>query len=91
MWELCSGPEDAQVAFAWYDLHNGDELGIVLCGLQGSGPQPPVVDDEESSNEGASEECEMENTQEIEMWETINANLDKLEPLVDVDGMTRDE
>ena len=62
-----------------------------MCGLQGHGPRPPVVDDEPSSNEAGSEEGEMENTQEIEMWETINANLDKLEPLVDVDGMTRDE
>ena len=91
LWELCSGPEDAQLAFAWYDVQNGDELGIVVCGLQGHGPKPPVVDDEPSSNEAGSEECEIENTQEIEMWETINANLDKLEPLVDVDGMTRDE
>ena len=87
VWEMHGEPEEADVVFAWFDTATRAEVGTAICGLQGGGPALPERDDERSDSEAASEEYEIENTQEIQLWESIYAELDKLEPLVDVEGM----
>ena len=90
LWELCDRPENAEIAFAWSDVQTGSELGTVVCGLNGSGPSPPLLDDDHSGSEQAPEECEVENTHELEIWDAIQANLGKLDDLVSVEQLTSD-
>ena len=91
VWELREGgPDEADLVFAWVAISVTAELGTTTCGLHGRGPPPPdSEDDDVSSTDLVPEECEIEDTQELEIWDAIQERLDKLEPLVDVEGMTR--
>ena len=84
------GPDEADLVFACATNSVTAELGTTTCGLHGRGPPPPdSEDDDMSSTDLVPEDCEIEDTQELEIWDAIQERLDKLEPLVDVEGMTR--
>lgn len=91
-WDLAYTIDEADICYVWIETQTGNYLKTGACSLKGKGPPTPELDDGRSDTEqedGAPEESEIEDTQEIALWRQIQANLDKLEPLVDVEGMSR--